>query len=119
MDTENKPKGPQYNESERMLLRQARAFQDMVQTAGWKYLEAIMNQHLADRERVLNTPFSALPDKFRELDAMSKMVEIECIKGAIIGIRLIRDIPRVTIEHASELVKSRNPGSTSSDEGEE
>lgn len=100
---------PQFNEEERQVLRQAQAMKELMEHPKWKVFQLLLQTHIAARQRILNAPVSSQPQAFRSLDAASKMVELECVKGAIIGLQLALDLPSAILEDAKRIIRENAP----------
>jgi hypothetical protein len=97
-----------YNEEETAVLRQARHLRDMVESPGWREFVKILEAQIRYREGVLTTPIGVLSqasEEFRGMDYQSKQAQLESIKGALIALRMCRDLPQTTIEQARDIVR--------------
>ena len=100
------------SESEMAEQRSARLLREIMGTAGWIEYERLLDAQVKYREEILLTPIANLAQKspdFAGLDYAGKMAHLESIKGAIIALKLARELPRVTIETArNALGKTEN-----------
>ncbi len=103
------PEAPAFNPDERHVLRLAEHFRSMTATEWWKEFEKILLTQIAERERILLTPISANHEAFKGQDFTTRVVQLETIKGAIIGLKLALSIPSDTINHASSIRAEHSP----------
>lgn len=92
-----------YSESEVEVLKQARLLREIVGTAGWQEFCKILEAQIKVREEMLLAPAAILASKwpeFKDLDHAGRLAHLESIKGALIGIKLCRDLPQITIDDA-------------------
>src|SRR4051812_48210822 len=95
-----------YSESETALLKQARELKDLVDHPSWRVFQKMLVAQFEARMGILATPLHALQsEEFKGMDFTSKAMQVESIKGAIIGLRLAHDLPQLTITQASDLVR--------------
>lgn len=101
------------------ILKASRELGDMLNLPAWKRYEAILNEQVAARYGLLMQPASELdanrPPGEARLDGMSRFAAVECIKGAIIGLKLALSLPRTILDHAQEL-RNREHGRDDSEE---
>lgn len=94
--------------SETELLKNARMMEDLVRTDGWKAYVAWLQGQIAVREAKMLTPLhdvrivvgvgdAVLPDGIIALASQ------ECIKGALIGLRMAASLPQSILTQAQEL----------------
>ena len=90
-----------------LMLKRGRLFKELLDHPGWKELEAIMGAQIATREAIVLSPLHALPPNSipPETDLASKSAAMEMFKGAIIGIRLVMNTPKATIESAADIAR--------------
>lgn len=102
-----------YNQEEIEVLRQARYLRDLVESPGWKEYLKILEAQIKFREGLIMLPISVLEQAsadFKGMDYQSKQAQLESIKGALIAIKLCRDLPQHTIEAAQEIVRDHRDG---------
>lgn len=101
------------------ILKASREIGDMLNLPAWKRYESYINEHIAARYGMLTQPAQALdanrvPGESR-MDGVSLFAASECIKGAIIGLKLALSLPRTILDHAQEL-RNREHGRGDSEE---
>lgn len=85
---------------ERSILRIAKLFEEMVATEAWKEYRKILESQVSERERLALMPLAEMQGDF-----YGRAAHMECIKGAIIGLRLALSIPASTIDHAKDILR--------------
>lgn len=87
----------------------ARDMSELIEVKGWPSYEKLLKAQIELREQMLSTPLSQLNSpEFQGLDFQSKLVTLETIKGAIIGLRLALSLPRSIIDTAKDVTSSQN-----------
>lgn len=95
---------PEYSKEELEVLKQARIYREGLDSELWRMHDKILAEQIALRERVLATPMHSLQsDEFRGMDFMAKAAQLESVKGAIIGLKLARELPELTLRHAQAI----------------
>lgn len=97
-----------YNKEETEVLRQARHLRDLLEHPAWKEYVKILEAQIALREQILLLPMAALSSassEFQGMDYQSRLAHLESIKGALIGLRLCRDLPQTTVDQARDIVR--------------
>lgn len=95
------------------LVRGGRELADMMRTPGWKVLERILQSHIDTRMQKLLMPlhdFQRLSGVSHNgvaaaeaMDGQSAVLAQECIKGALIGLRLALSMPSTIVNEADAL----------------
>ena len=92
----------------------ARLMGEMVATDGWKEYMKILAEQIATRERMIAAPLHDLQPApiaargqdtqvvFSAMDFTTRSVALECVKGALIGLKLARDMPSIIIADAKD-----------------
>ncbi len=93
-----------YNEQEREVLRFAKTMQSLAEYKEWKDLCDYIDKAIAARDKIVYTPLSQLPADYDKLDFIGRATALELIKGAVIGLRLIRSLPESTSQLAQDIV---------------
>ena len=79
----------------------ARLMGEMMATEGWKEYIKIIEEQIKTRELILLTPSHELPQQVG-FDYVARAASQECIKGALIGLKLARDMPSAIIADAKD-----------------
>lgn len=98
-------------EDEQKIVEQMKVLEDLIQTKGWKNYETVLRMQLATRMRILRTPLHEIPAPQGILDGVTRMAQLETVKGAIIGIELCLNLPHATIEHGKQILAERRKAS--------
>lgn len=99
-----------YSPDEKQILRLADVMKDLRLTEGWKEYVKVLDTQIKDREQVVQTPLSASIVAFQGMDFNTRAVHVEAVKGALIALRLARDLPNTIIDHANEIRAKNSPG---------
>jgi hypothetical protein len=86
-------------------IKRGRALELMMSTEGWRIYDHLINHHISLRTANL---FDPTPSGGRDAEQHNK--------GAIYGLIFARDLPRVTVGAAKELVREANTGDAKSDQ---
>lgn len=87
--------------SEDDIRRLGAKMKELTETRGWSEYKQILQTHIATREALVFAPLHDLPTKSD--DAQAKLLMLESIKGALIGLKLARDLPDTIIQHAADI----------------
>lgn len=85
------------NDHDILTLKRMRMFQALINVEGWKELEKIANEQIANRQKIVNTLAKSMDECFVR----------EGIKGAMIGIALPFDTVRTTIEQGQHIARKQ------------
>ena len=102
----------EFSEDERKLLRQSKGMRELIDHPGWKELLAIVDAHIKHRQEVVSAPIHLLQNASPggpQQDFMSRAIQMEHIKGAIYGMRMVCSLPSITIQHATDTVAGKTP----------
>lgn len=106
---------PEFDAEERRVLRLRRAMEDLTSSAAWKEYESIIKSQIAVREHtILNEPAS----NGSPTDPLGRLLGLETIKGALIGLKLALSTPQTIIAEAKEIIAARN-SDDASEEGDD
>lgn len=106
-----------YTAEERQILKQGREFSDLVGSPGWKAFEALIQAHIATRERIILLPITEVAPKHisgvgadgqpqvgeAPWDFYTRAASLEVIKGALIGLKLSLSLVTTTMQQAKEI----------------
>lgn len=94
----------EYDAEERRVLRLRRAMEDLTASPAWKEYEAILQSQIKVRENaILNEPAAGQGPT----DPLGRLLGLETIKGALIGLKLALSTPQTIIAEAKEIVAAR------------
>lgn len=103
-----------FDAEERRVLRLRRAMEDLIASPAWKEYEAIIQSQVATREHtILNEPAAGSGPT----DPLGRLLGLETIKGALIGLKLALSTPHTIIAEAKDILAARTSGG--SEEGDD
>ena len=106
----------EYDAEERRVLRLRRAMEDLTASPAWREYEAILKAQISVRENtILNEPAASNGPT----DPLGRLLQLETIKGALIGLKLALSTPQTIIAEAKEIVAARNSNDDPSGEGDD
>lgn len=91
---------------DKQVLRTARVIDEMVATAGWKVLAAILTRKLQEKRNEYESPAEVTVTAAGvvvPLDGISQLLRSESAKGSIMGIRLALELPGSMLADAANL----------------
>lgn len=100
------------------LLRLGNALDELVNSKGWLALKELLDAQIETRKKVVLTPFhdlnmptfmneAGMPVASKATDAESRILAVESIKGAIIGLSIAMSLPHDIINDAKEIRAKR------------
>lgn len=95
------------NEAKSELRKTSKIFEDsgLLENPGWKTFQSLLEEQIQIRLGLVQKPLNELPGS----DTQGKMFSLECIKGALIGLRLARSLPQTIIETVQEIAREERP----------
>lgn len=91
-----------YDEEERRLLKMKRAMEEIHGTEGWKVFTTLIEAQIREREKiVLQQEIEA------GIEPIVMLLRLERVKGAIMGLKLALDNPRLIIEQGQAILSAQ------------
>lgn len=88
------------------IRRLAKVMSDLKETKGWQEYSKLVGRMVRVREALVFSPIDSIPTNHQDLTA--KMVALESIKGAVIGLRLAIDLPDSIMQHAADIAREKD-----------
>lgn len=104
------------SKEELRLAADGREVADMLRSKGWAVFERVLNAQIKVRQDMLLLPSHELKHESGMLDGVSRMLAQECVKGALIGLRLALATPSAMVAQADEIRSRANSGEETNDE---
>lgn len=83
---------------------------DLIRTEAWSEYQKVLDEQIAQREKIIQTPLSESLGIFTGMDFNTRAVHVEVVKGALIALRLARNLPTTIINHANDIRAENSPG---------
>ena len=88
-----------YDEEERRLLKMKRSIEDIYNTEGWKAYAALLEAQINERAKIV-----LQQDLEGTGEPLVMLLRLERVKGAIMGLKLALDNPRLIIEQGQAIL---------------
>jgi len=89
----------EYDEEDRRLLKMKRAMDDFYGTPGWKVFAELVEAQIKEREKIV-----LQQDIEGGMEPIVMLLRLERVKGAIMGLKLALENPRLIIEQGQAIL---------------
>jgi hypothetical protein len=97
------------------VKRLAHQLTDMMETRGWVEYVKIVQSQIHEREKLVLGPLHDVTlNNTPAANLQEKMIALESLKGAIIGLRLAIDTPQSIIQHARDIMREEGNANAAS-----
>lgn len=91
--------------NEEDMRRLAARMKDLVENKYWQDYKQVVQRMISVREELTQAPLITVLPEYADLQ--SKMIALESVKGAIIGLKLALTFPESIIQHAADVSRER------------